>query len=574
MRSFLKVKVNLRTLAISSAMFVATGVQLQAAMSVTLNQSLPSPAPLGTVVHWSAAVPDSTSRTLWYRFRSRASNTGFHTIVDYGPNNSLDWTEIQREGAYQVEVSVQDKKTGEIATAVSTFGLISRVMNSSDPVISTTQNPLVFLYSAPGCAAGGRMRVQFTSTDGIVETTPYQPCHGATSMNYYLAGLRSQAQYSVQHTLDTGDAIVQGPILMATTPAISLASPQYQVYTGSADASPGDILLQCALYVPMMATDLSGNVIWYYDAGLTPTRAVAGGYFMGIFELATVDSPHQYLKKFDLVGTTIAETNAARVSEQLTAMGKRPIDAFHHEARALPGGKYLVLADNEQILTDVQGPGPVDVVGDEILVLDSNLQVIWAWDAFDHLDASRAAVLGEVCPSGAGCAPFYQAATSTDWLHGNSLQLTPDGNILYSSRHQDWLIKINYDNGIGDGSVLWRLGKDGDFTIISSDPSPWFSHQHDANLTQTDQGTFLTVFDDGNTRRIADSNANSRGQVYQLDEQSRTAKLVLNVDLGAYAFALGAAQTLPNGNVHFDVGWITDDPVGGANQAMSYTALP
>src|SRR5256714_7139382 len=116
-----------------------------------------------------------------------------------------------------------------------------------------------------------------------------------------------------------------------------------------------------------MATDLSGNIIWYFDAGLTPTRPVTGGYFLGIFELGTVDSAHQYLRKFDLVGTTIAETNAARVSEQLAAMGRRPINAFHHEARALPGGKYLVLADNEQILTDVQGPGPVDVVGDEIL---------------------------------------------------------------------------------------------------------------------------------------------------------------------------------------------------------------
>ncbi len=199
----------------------------------------------------------------------------------------------------------------------------------------------------------------------------------------------------------------------------------------------------------------------------------------------------------------MAETNAARVSEQLVALGRRPINAFHHEARPLPGGGILVLADNEEILTNVQGPGPVDVIGDEILVLDENLQLVWAWDAFEHLDTSRMAVLGETCPSGAGCAPYYLAPTANDWLHGNSVQLTPDGQILYSSRHQDWLVEIRYDNGLGDGSVLWRLGKDGDFQYTSSDPYPWFSHQHDASFQMTPDGLRLLVFDDGNTRVLA-----------------------------------------------------------------------
>lgn len=569
MNTLLKIKVHSRNLALFAVISLGTTPNLCAALSITLSSSLKSPAPLGTVVHWTASAPDSASRTLWYRFRSRGANTGFHTIVDFGPKDSLDWTEIRREGSYELEVAVQDKNSGETTSATATFQLTSLVTDDAVPVISATTNPLVFLYSASGCKAGGRMRVQFTSADGVIQTTPYQACHGATSMNFYLAGMRAQSQYAVQHTLDTGSAIVQGPILTATTPAISIVPPEYSVYQGTGDGSRADVLLQCALYVPLIATDLSGNIIWYYDGQLTPTRAVPGGYFMGVLEATNLDSAHQYLRKFDLVGTTMAETNAARVSEQLVAMGKRPITAFHHEARALPNGKYLVLASNEQILNDVQGPGPVDVIGDAILVLDSNLQVIWAWDAFDHLDVSRLAVLREVCPSGAGCAPFYQALTGTDWLHGNSLQLTPDGHILYSSRHQDWLIKIKYDNGIGDGSVMWRLGNDGDFNIISDDPFPWFSHQHDATLTHNDQGTFVTVFDDGNTRHVLDSGSNSRGQIYRLDEQNRTATLILNADLGAYAFALGAAQTLPNGNVHFDVGWITDDPVGGANASRS-----
>src|SRR5436305_12137421 len=103
------------------------------------------------------------------------------------------------------------------------------------------------------------------------------------------------------------------------------------------------------------------------------------------------------------------------------------ITSFHHDTIRLPGGRYLVLAGSERILTDVQGHGAVDVLGDTILVLDRDLRVEWTWDAFDHLDPSRAAVLDETCtyPATVACSAFYDAQVANDWLHGNSLQLTP-----------------------------------------------------------------------------------------------------------------------------------------------------
>jgi len=254
----------------------------------------------------------------------------------------------------------------------------------------------------------------------------------------------------------------------------------------------------------------------------------------------------------------LAETNAARVNEQLAAMGVHSINGFHHEARKLPDGKYLVLAASERILTDVQGPGPVDILGDTILVLDADLRVVWAWDAFNNMDPHRMAVLGETCtyPSGSGCPPFYLASKANDWLHGNSLQLTPDGNILYSSRHQDWILKIHYANGAGDGTILWTLGNQGDFYMIASDPNPWFSHQHDPNFEV--DGSTLLVYDDGNTRAATDNTAHSRGQVLKIDDQARTATLLLNADLGNYSEALGSAQHLADGNYHFDSGYVVE----------------
>ncbi len=527
-------------------------------MSVSLTPSIPSPAPVGAIVTWSAAVSQAGSATLWYRFRARPAGGEFRMVRDYGPQNMLDWTASEHEGAYEIEVSVKTNQTGQAAVTSAVHEVTSRV-NGGAPALSPTANPLVFLYSAPACPAGSRMRVQFQSPDGSVQYTPYKSCAQGLSMNFYLAAMRPKTQYSVKQEVDTGSAFVYGPALALATPDVSLAIAGYKVVQAPPAPITNGILLQSTLFQMTVATDLNGNLVWFYPGSISfLTRPEPGGLFLGLFENATADLSHQILREFDLAGTTIRETNAARISEQLAALGKRPIGSFHHEAAGLPGGKVLVLASTEQILTDVQGPGPVDVVGDEILVLDRDLQVIWTWDAFDHLDPHRLATLGETCiGGGAGCPPLYLAHQANDWLHGNSLQLTPDGNILYSTRHQDWLIKIDYNSGEGSGAIIWRLGKDGDFQLNSSDPYPWFSHQHDPQFALGDNSTVM-LFDNGNVRRDSDSNANSRGQVLRLDERNRVATLVLNVDLGGYSLALGAAQKLPNGNYHFDLGWLPD----------------
>src|SRR5262249_46599883 len=242
-----------------------------------------------------------------------------------------------------------------------------------------------------------------------------------------------------------------------------------------------------------------GNVLWFGRAGVSfLTRPEPRGYFWGIGE-GNGDISEQFIRKFDLAGMTLLETNAARVNEQLAALGRRQISAFHHEVRTLPNGRVLALASVEQILTDVQGPGPVDIIGDMIIVFDRSLNVVWTWDTFDHLDVSRAALLGEKCAKNPGCPPVFLAEIANDWTHGNAVQQTPDGNLLYSTRHHDWLIKIDYNNGEGSGKVIWRLGANGDFQLSSGQPLDWFSHQHDANFDSSDPDTLL-VFDNGNTR--------------------------------------------------------------------------
>jgi hypothetical protein len=128
------------------------------------------------------------------------------------------------------------------------------------------------------------------------------------------------------------------------------------------------------------------------------------------------------------------------------------------------------------------------------------------------------------------------------------------------------VVKIDYRNGAGSGKVLWRLGAGGDFQLVNGDETLWFSHQHDAQMLA--DGVSVLLFDNGNTRTWRNSDeGSSRGQVWRLDEQARTAKLVLNAELQVNSGALGTAQLLANGNYHFDAGFVPNP----ANPAQRIT---
>jgi arylsulfate sulfotransferase len=530
------------------------------AMELTLRSSFNPPSTVGQVVTWRAttnAVPSSQVR---YRFRSRLAGREYRIIRDYSPNGTLDWTAAESEGVYEIEVSARNLDTGESTAASSLFQVNPRI-SGANSLVSPTANPLVFLFSAPACRPGGRMRIEFGPADSQsvftpVFRTPFKPCRGGTSMNFYLAGIRPDTDYRAHPILDTGSEYQTGDDISfrsGTGPTLT-----YPIAL-TTQLPPADTANPVILTSNGVATDLSGTPIWRIEMPVSNLiRPDAGGYFWGIVEDEDLSIAEQAIRKMDLTGMIVLETNAERVNEQLTAMGKRSISSFHHEVRTLPDGKILALAAVEQILTDVQGPGDVNVMGDMIVILDDDLRVVWTWDTFDWLDVTRQAVLGEKClPGASGCPPFYLTANSNDWTHGNAVSQTPDGHLLYSTRHQDWLVKIHYDGGSGDGHIIYRLGKDGDITIADNDPWPWFSHQHDGSFERGDP-TRLIVYDNGNTRWQETGNAYSRGQVFQIDEANHSAKLVLNADLGVFSPAVGSAQKLRNGNYHFDSGYVIE----------------
>jgi hypothetical protein len=491
-------------------------------------------------------------------------------VRDFSPRNTFVWAPLE-EGRYRIRVTAKDGYDGmDTVSAVVSDRVDSRV-TGSHAVISPTANPLVALFSVPP-GPRGTVHVEFSVAGAQPDwrSTNELPRVPGKSTNFLVADLLPETTYEMRYVVTDHHHEYRSEPLLFTTGSIpaSLAFPTYTVIHPPDRGSDfdQDVLFQQLPNSPSnapnpLATDLSGHVVWYYDvsqSGFTRTypgqSLVPGGtvLVLGVDQYAPMPGTLDVLREIDLAGDPVRETNIDAVNAQLIARGYHPTFSFTHDVERLPNGATAVIGSTERTV-DVNGT-PTNYVGMTIIVLDPNFQVTWAWDAFDHLDVNRGPILGEVCTANVGDQICSSTPTvpAVDWLHINAVSWSPaDGNLVVSVRHQDWVLKIDYQDGEGDGHIIWRLGQDGDFTVNSTDPNPWFSHQHNAHFIDD---TTLILFDNGDTRRAGDPNADSRGQLWTIDEQAMTATLVLNADLGTYSSAFGAAQRLSNGNYSFTAG--------------------
>jgi hypothetical protein len=216
------------------------------------------------------------------------------------------------------------------------------------------------------------------------------------------------------------------------------------------------------------------------------------------------------------------------------------VTGTHHDFVTLPNGHVIVIAGLQKVVSGQ------NILGDVIIDLDQNRKPVWLWNSFDHLDTNRH-------PMGL-----------PDWLHSNALLYSDDGNLLLSMRHQNWIIKIAYNNGAGDGHIIWKLGEGGDFTLGNGvDPTDWFYAQHGANFASSNSsGKFsLAVFDNGNDRTFAQGITcgtagnppcfYSTAAVLSIDEAAKTATYTYHPMLGVFSFFGGNVDTLVNGDVEY-----------------------
>jgi hypothetical protein len=453
--------------------------------------------------------------------------------------------------------------------------------------VSPTDNPQVALYMMT-LPFPGSVTVNFgKDTSYGLKTWSRSTAMAGGTVSIFVAGMRGATTYHMQaavvfsngitandtdHTFTTGE-VPASMQLDATTSTTAGMTPQ-----------PGLELLNVLGGTPtgVVVTDLSANVLWTYaDPGSAALNFIDGvkilpnGNFLmtiGANSTTPLNGPLpagtiNEIREINLAGDTVRKISIDELNASLAAASctecNVTLDTFHHDVEPLPNGHWLVLANTTMALSSTSTPpltntAATTVLGDVIVDLDRNLTPVWVWNEFNHLDPNRH--------------PY----AFPDWTHSNAIVFSKDdGNILVSMRQQNWILKVNYADGAGDGSILWRLGEGGDFTLVGgTDPTDWEYAQHAPSFfSPNTTGVFsLGVMDNGNDRIFSTGiTCGSAGAppclyttvpVWQIDEGAKTATFTFHQVLPASLFSSfgGNVELLANGDVEYDL----CAPVGGS----------
>jgi hypothetical protein len=457
-------------------------------------------------------------------------------------------------------------------------------------VVAKTANGQVASYTID-LPAGASVSAQFgTTTSYGLDTWTLPAPSGGGSVQLLVAGMLRNTLYHIQGlvTLPGGIAYTDKDNEFTTGQSVaSYVTPTATVTTNPAyTPEPGvEFLDQYSRSANVF--DLEGNLIWSYtgvesahvNSDVQPFKLLPNGHLLitlaqesaydidggaipsgNAIEVLEVDYANNIIQELDLP-TLQANLNA---SGYVNALGQQiTLTDIHHDATLNPTtGHWLLITNTIEFLTGLSGyPKGVNVLGDVIIDVDpsNKFAVDWVWNEFDHLDINR------------------QPWMFPDWTHTNAIVYSPtDHNILVSIRHQNWVVKLNYNDAAGDGTILWHLGLDGDFTLVNgTSPQDWQYAQHGPNFTTANTaGRFgLVVMDNGDDRRFPSGFTcpvprgsggacfYSRSPLFTIDENAMTATLS-NGQLGPkYSSYGGNAEQLDNGNIEADY---CDTGVGNA----------
>jgi hypothetical protein len=387
--------------------------------------------------------------------------------------------------------------------------------------------------------------------------------------------MQANTTYLMQAVVNYGDGTsvkdVDHTFTTGSYPAGSLPSVTATTAPGQTPQPGIEMVNSVTAPTQIVAVDLSGNVVWAYNpnmqmngASFDAPKLLPNGDFIAMASVNSstilknappVGAPN-LVREFDLAGNTIKQITMDELNAALAAAGYNvQLLLFSHDITVPPDGHWLVLANTLKSVVLSGQTTPTQVAGDVIVDLDTNLKPVWVWNEFDHLDVNR------------------HPWSFPDWTHTNAVIYSPDdGNLLVSMRHQNWIVKVDYQDGAGTGDILWHLGAGGDFQLAGgTDPTDWSYAQHGISFaTKATAGLFdLAVFDNGNDREYPGSSPDSASTcgtngapacystvpIYQIDEAARTATLLFHqiVPANLYSFFGGNALALANGDVEYDL---------------------
>ena len=205
----------------------------------------------------------------------------------------------------------------------------------------------------------------------------------------------------------------------------------------------------------------------------------------------------------------------------------------YHDIRLLDDGGYILQCyDSTWVELELSTPQLIR----DILVIqefDSENHLILNWNALDHLSIYDYPNINLTSPD-------------ITFMHGNSIEIDDDENLLISNRVSNEIIKLNRLTG----DIIWIMGGPlNEFTFID-DPLNGFNKQHDVRRIENGN---ITLFDNGTQH----DPMLSRAVEYELDELNKTARLVwaYNHPDSIVAMSMGSVQRLPNQNTLINWGF-------------------
>jgi arylsulfate sulfotransferase len=283
----------------------------------------------------------------------------------------------------------------------------------------------------------------------------------------------------------------------------------------------------------VLGLDTSGEVVWYHQPG----KGVQGIKVLHNGNLMFVSGGK-------------AQTEVSVWGEQINVLSAQNLglDSMHHSFHPLPDGHLLVLSSELRLIDGYPDGETNAVVGDVIVELDAEGEILSQWSLFDLLDPYRiihgwdTSFWSKTYPDAPGGAK--------DWTHCNSVVVDEDdGAILVSSRHQDIVFKMSTD----PFEFMWVLGEDAPSTSGDDDwpflelvgEGRYPSEQHAASLLSNGN---LLLYDNGTAAGM------SRAVEYALNLNDMTVTQVWefadpDYDPPLFSRTAGSAVELPGGNI-------------------------
>jgi hypothetical protein len=392
------------------------------------------------------------------------------------------------------------------------------------------------------------------------QTPTFELTKARSSATYPILGLAAGTTYTFQATGQDaeGRTLVSNQVVWTSGDL----PPDLPVVTTQGTATGSGLTLISAS-VPttgvdtyyVMVVNSAGTPVWYY--GLPNDLPLWCDFQQqpdGTFTVAVADwartipglsAPIVTQNQIDVLGNPIhtwealGPDNAGGVVIDMKGNQVQVAATDGHDIRLLSDGSALLLGlvVEPMDLSAVGGSPDSLVVGDILENVTADGRVLFAWNSLEYFT-----------PFDVDPAASDFSTPTIDMTHGNSIDVTRDGNYLVSFRNLSKIVKIN----AASGEIIWQLGgagisspwsggPAGDFTFVN-DPLGGFSCQHGAR--ELPNGDIL-LFDDGNGHPTQES----RAVEYALDTNAMTATMVWEStpSVSLYTTILGYGQRLSSG---------------------------